>query len=268
MSKFTNYIRKVRASGHHAFTTEQAMSDLDISAGAVHAAAFRLKKKGELISPAKQLYVIVPPEYHMLGCLPAEELVPILMEHWRIPYYVCLLSAAAYHGASHQKPQIFQVMTEKQMKPILCSQVKIEFIYKKSLQDLPTTLKTVGTGYLTVSSAELTAMDLLTYPTRCGGLNHTATVLSELLEAIDPKALLALMQQSKETAWIQRLGLILERIDSMDEIRQNTLIKVIKNYLDTMHPSPTLLAPNLPRNGRKPHAKWAVIENTTIESDL
>ncbi len=76
------------------------------------------------------------------------------------------------------------------------------------------------------------------------------------------------MQQSKEVAWIQRLGLMLERIDSMDETRQNTLIKVIKNYLDTIHPSPILLAPNLPRNGRKAHAKWAVIENTTIESDL
>ena len=35
------------------------------------------------------------------------------MEYWQSKYYVGLLTAAMYHGASHQQPQIFQVVIEK-----------------------------------------------------------------------------------------------------------------------------------------------------------
>ena len=35
------------------------------------------------------------------------------MAHLSQPYYVALLSAAAYHGAAHQKPQVFQVMVPR-----------------------------------------------------------------------------------------------------------------------------------------------------------
>lgn len=45
------------------------------------------------MSPASGLYVIVPPEHQAYGCIPAEELIPILMEHLQADYYVALLSA-------------------------------------------------------------------------------------------------------------------------------------------------------------------------------
>ncbi len=94
MTNFQNYIKSVRSAGHHSFTLDDALSDLGVSRNAVICGMYKLKKKGDIISPAKNLYVIVPPEYQSIGCLPAEELVPILMHHWGLPYYVCLLSAA------------------------------------------------------------------------------------------------------------------------------------------------------------------------------
>lgn len=45
---------------------------------------YKLKKKGDIISPAKHLYVIVPPEQQSIGCIPAAELVPLLMKHWSL----------------------------------------------------------------------------------------------------------------------------------------------------------------------------------------
>ncbi len=268
MKKFGAYLKNLRASGKIAFTTEEAIKILGVSSNALRCAMYKLKKEKDIISPAQGLYVIVPPEYQTIGSIPAEELVPILMKHWGIPYYVCLLSAADYHGASHQKPQVFQVMIEKQIKPLELGQVKIEFIYKKSIKNLPTMTKTVNTGYLTLSTPEVTAMDLLLYPERCGGINHIATVLAELSEIISEKELLKLMQQSLSQAWIQRLGLILERIDTLNEPHKIKLIKRIENHLKHQSLTQILLVPSLPKNGLMVHPKWGLIANTTIESDL
>jgi predicted transcriptional regulator of viral defense system len=268
MAILNHYIKHSRSRGKRYFTGEEAISALQISKNALRCAIYKMKKAGDVISPARNLYVMIPPEDQIRGCIPAEELIPILMKHWNIPYYVCLLSAADYYGASHQKPQVFQVMVEKQIKPMVFGKVKIEFIYKKSIKDLPTESRTVNTGYLNVSTPELTVMDLLIYPHRSGGLNHIATVLSELIESIQPEALMRLMKNSAENAWIQRLGYILEHIESIDEKRRRQVIDVVHGYLKEQVLNPILLTPELAKNDAPLNSKWAIIENTTIESDL
>ncbi len=268
MTTFQNYIKSVRASGHLSFTLEKAVTDLHVSRNAIICGMYKLKKKGEVISPAKNLYVIVPPEHQSLGCLPAEKLVPILMQHWELPYYVCLLSSALYFGASHQKPQIFQVMVNKQLKPIICGKIKIEFIYKKSLENLPIKKIPVKTGYLVIATPELTAMDLLIYSHQVGGLNHIATVLSELIEEIDPKQLITLLEQSEKKSLIQRLGYILEHIDSMDEQKQKKVVQLLYKHIAHKSLTPVALAPELPTKGKPRDHRWMIIENTDIESDL
>lgn len=266
--KFQNYIKSIRSSGHYAFTTEKALADLRISKNALNCGTYKLKKKGDIVSPAKNLYVIVPPEYQPMGCLPAEELIPILMKHWDLPYYVCILSAAQQHGASHQKPQIFQVMTNKQIKPIICGKVRIEFIYKKSLDEKLVQKKVVKTGYLNISPPELTAMDLFIYAHQAGGINNIATILSELIESINIEKLMELIEKSTERAWVQRLGYVLEHIDSMTPDHQSKIINAIDHYLKKQQLNPVALAPELPIRGATRNSRWLIIENTTIESDL
>lgn len=267
MMNFQDYIKYVRASGHYAFTTQDSMSYLGISRNAFNCGMYKLKKKGDIVSPAKNLYVIIPPEHQHMGCIPADELVPILMKHWNLPYYVCLLSAAQYHGASHQKPQVFQVMTDKQIKPVCCGKISIDFVYKKTLANVSTQKMIVKTGYLTISTPESTAMDLLNYSHHVGGLNHIATVLSELIEVINPDALISLVASSVEKAWAQRLGYILEHIDSMDEEKQSSIASALHHAL--MKPlNPVPLAPELLIKGKTRDHRWMIIENTTVESDL
>jgi len=268
MTKFQNYIKSIRAMGHYSFTMDKVLADLHISRNAVICGMYKLKKKGDIVSPAKNLYIIVPPEYQAIGCLPAEELIPIIMKHWKLDYYVCLLSSALYHGASHQKPQIFQVMVSKQLKPIPCGKVKIEFIYKKSLEDLPTQKNPVKTGYLKIASPELTAMDLLLYPDHAGGLNHIATVISELIENINPNKLLSMLNQSEQKSWIQRFGFILEHIDTMESDKQKNMIQMLHEYISNRFTSPVALAPELPIKGKPRDHRWMIIENTIIESDI
>ena len=211
--------------------------------------------------------IIVPPEDQVMGSLPAEQLVPILMNHWEAPYYVCLLTAAMYHGASHQKPQVFQVMTTRRCRPLICGKIKISFYYKKSLEDLPIQNYPVRTGYLRISSPEMTTIDMLLYPHNSGNLNNIATVLSELIDCIDPKKLIDLASLINQKAWLQRLGYILESIDSEDNTKKDLLRHELETYVQNLKLDYIPLMSESPSKGFPRNRKWMIVENTTLESD-
>ena len=261
------YIDVLLQAGKVGFSSQEAEQSLGVSKQAIAMAVSRLRKKGQLVTPYRDFHVPIPPEYRSLGCLPANQLLPPVMRHVKSDFYLCLLSAAAIHGAAHQRPQITQVMTAKRMRPIQCGSVVIRFIYKKELLDIPTQLVTVPTGYLKVSTPEATAMDLLLYSQQSGGINHIATVLTELIEVIDPKKMLALVQSSRENAWVQRLGYILEKIDP-DEFRaRDDSLLLLKKYIDEINPSFVPLVSGSVK-GCSWNKVWRVIINTEIESDL
>jgi predicted transcriptional regulator of viral defense system len=269
MSTFSHYVKQVRASGRQYFTVDDAVQDLSLSRRAVLLAVARLKRHGDLISPAKGLYVIVPPEYQRMGCIPAEELIPILMAYLKLPYYVSLLSAALYHGATHQKPRYFQIVTNKQMhRKLEFGQMHIQCLYKKNMDNLPIQNRTVNSGYLQIASPELTTLDLFLYSDKSGGINHIATVLSELIEVIDPNKLIALAERTHEKVWGQRLGYILEHIEADDEKKKDKLLSLLHNHVSHRNPVFMPLAPELPILGMPRCQKWQIIENTTVESDL
>src|SRR5829696_4632384 len=157
--RITEFLTKLTANGDCCFTYPQAKEALGVSDIAVRAALRRLKKKGELAQPQNEFYVIVPPEYRVLGCRPADQFIHELMQFINTPYYVCLLSAAQYHGAAHHRPQQFQVMTHQKRQPILCGQIKIVFITKKDIKHTPTMNINVSQGTVIASTPEATAMD-------------------------------------------------------------------------------------------------------------
>lgn len=265
---FIDYLKNLRASGKLFFTAKQAMIDLDLSRNAIKKAVHRLNKSGDLISPAKGLYIIVPPEYKPQGSIPAEDLVVILAKYLGIDYYSGLLTAAMYYGASHQKPGAFQIITNKRIKHALTfGQIRIDRIYKKSMANLPTKEVAVRAGYLRISSPELTAMDLFLYPNRSGGINHIATVLSELVDAIDPDKLIKLAKDSGKLAWVQRLGYTLEKIEAMNSSIQQQIINALANYIKSKHPRFIPLTPEISTRGYPRSKKWMLIENATIEGD-
>lgn len=261
------YIKILRSQGKNSFTLQSALSELNISRSAFNSRTHRLAKKGELISPAQHLYVIVPPEYRAIGSLPASELIPLLMKHLNQDYYVGLLSAALYHGASHQKPQIFQVMVTQQMRALTIGKVRIEFLVKKTFDNLTFQNITVKTGYLKISSPEVTTMDLLLYINRAGGLNAIATILSELVESIDPKKLISLAKNLNGKSWVQRLGWILDKIETEDDKHKEKLIGRLLHYLDSQRIFYIPITNELESAGYPRNKKWKIIENTSVESD-
>ena len=271
MKHLKDYIKERLAEGKSYFTTESALEALSLSRNALLCSIYRLKSAGDLVSLARHFYYVLSPEQSALGCPPAEEFIPILMKYWGLEYYACLLTAAHYHGASHQKSQVFQVMTHKQLKPIECGRVRVDFIYKnkKDLNLARIQQITVKTGYLNISTPEATAMDLFIYQSASGSIHHKATVLTELIEVIDPEKLNMLAQLSKETAWIQRLGYVLECINPLDEAyrRQRESIRLLKKVVQERKP---VYIPLIKWETKKyPRNKdWKIIENTEVESDI
>lgn len=266
---FAEYLEKLRASGKRYFTTEKLIKDLGISDVAARSGLYRLKKDTKLISPISGLYVIVPPEYKPYGSIPAEKLVPIIMKHLQAEYYVALLSAANYFGAAHQKSARFQVISNKRIKHSLeFGQVAIELIYKDSLTNLPTQDFIVSTGYLKVATPELIAIDLFKYAKRAAGINHIATVLSELIESMDENKLIKLGESTNEICQIQRLGYVIEKIDVIDEDKKQNIVNKLAEYLQNSDRPFVSLVPSISRKGYPKCKKWKIIENTDFESDL
>lgn len=269
MSTYDNMLKNIRASGKCSFTIQEAVNMTGKKPEHIISAMYRQRKEGNIVNPVKGLYVIVPPEYRFIGCLPEHILIPLIMDYWKQDYYVCLLSAAEFYSASHQKPQLYQVMLNKQMQNIHCGKVRIQFIYKKSLSDLEHIIsKTVDTGYLKISSPEVTAMDLFNYTNKAGGINHVATVISELIEAIDIDKLISLAYKHNAKSWIQRFGYILENIDPIDNDKQAAIIQALQEYLSKMDTVYIALTPDMPSVGFAYNKKWKIIENTTVESDI
>lgn len=60
--------------------------------------------------------------------------------------------------------------------------MRAEFIARKTVARVPTTQVNARRGPLRVSSPEATALDLVGYASRAGGLDPVATVLAELSE--------------------------------------------------------------------------------------
>src|ERR1700753_361629 len=101
MPRAAEFIVELAARGRYHFTTDEAVASLGGHVPAVRAALRRLKAKGQIADPHRGFHVVVPPEYRRLGCLPADQFVPQLMEQLAEVYYVALLSAAELHGAAH-----------------------------------------------------------------------------------------------------------------------------------------------------------------------
>lgn len=267
---FSNYLKQLRASGRRHFTSKKIRRDLQLSDSAARSGLSRLKKEKSIISPVNGLYVIVPPEHQHYGSIPAQDLVVIMMQHLEVDYYVGLLSAGLFYGATHQKPARFQVFSNKRIKHSLeFGNVVIELIYKRSLDGLPTRQFVTSAGYLRVASPELVAIDLFKYSARAGGISHIATVLSELAPSIDANKLIELSEKLGEVCQLQRIGFVLERIDVFeDEKKKEQIIRILSKYLQKTNRPYVALVPYIERAGWPRCKKWKIIENTDFESDL
>jgi predicted transcriptional regulator of viral defense system len=225
----------------------------------------RLAVKGNILSIHKGYYLIITPQYKSRGILPPALYLDSFMKELKRPYYMALLNAAVYHGASHQQPQEFFVVTSfPVLRPTAKKGLKVSYISKKEIPaSLLETIKTES-GYLNISNAALTATDLVQYAKRVGGINRVAEVLIELAEVIKPDMLNAPLVEYAPVTALQRLGYILEKV-----LQKNSLADALKKAMDEKQLLlfRTPLKAAAPVKGFPVDERWKVIVNTKIELD-
>lgn len=256
-----DYVEALAASGRYHLTSRQAQSALQVSADATKLALNRLVKRGLIASPARGFYVIVPSEYRSLGCLPADQFIPALMGRRALPYYAGLLSAAQYYGAAHHRPQEFQVLLPKNRRPIRSGAVRVTFIARKRIEEVPVRDFNTPRGTVRVSTPEATAMDLVGYQRHAGGLDQVATTLAELAEKIDPP----LLTDAAATApmpWAQRLGYLLEQVGAEDKTAP------LKAYVRDHVKEYTQLLPGVAKEHATRATAWKLYVNADVEPEL
>ena len=212
-SALSRYVSSLLSSGRTVFTAEEAEQTLGVGHGAFLDAAERLQRRKALVNPRQGFYVVVPPQYASWGAPPPAWYIDALMCHESQAYYVGLLKAAELHGATHQAVMEFQVISAKRFPKIRVGRNLIVFYFRKELEAVTEGIegRKTDTGTMKISSAALTALDLLRYPQASGGIDNVATVLSDLGQRIDPEQLAGLSAQVERPV-VQRLGHLLEHL--------------------------------------------------------
>ncbi len=260
-----SYIDEQRANGKYSFTTKGLHIELGVSENALKKSLQRLKNQASVVMVRRGFCVIVPPEYKTKGIIPTSLYVNDLMKFLNRDYYVGLLNAAAYHGAVHQQPQNYSIITEGiALRLIKNEKVEINFYFKKSWNRKDILKKNVDTGYINISSPELTALDLVNYYNEVGGFNRVATVLEELKDEMDADQLIEAAKQYREVSVVQRLGYLLECV-----LEERDLSDALYHYLESVGYYPTLLCPQkMKPENRITGNKWKIVPNIEIEADI
>jgi predicted transcriptional regulator of viral defense system len=261
IDRLYKYVDQLQSRGGYVFTENDVMEALQCSVVAFRHAALRLIAKKRIARVRPGYYVIVPMEYNLVGVPPPNWYIDKLMrDYYILPYYVGLLTAAALYGAAHQQPQVFQIITTKVLKPIILPRTKIRFYVKKNINDQFLTRKNTPTGYMTVSSPELTALDLVQYIESAGHLNNVATVLIELVETIDVNRLVVVAKQFP-LAIVQRLGFLLETFTELT-------IEPLYQWVSTQDTRAIGLRADRGYKKSKQNKRWKIWVNEKVEPDL
>ncbi len=212
-SALSGYVSGLLSTGRTVFTADEAEEALGVGHGAFLDGVERLQRRKVLLNPRQGFYVVVPPQYTSWGAPPPAWYIDALMRREGQAYYVGLLKAAELHGATHQAVMEFQVVAAKRLPRIRAGRSMIVFYFRKGMEAVTTGIedRKTDTGTMKVSSAALTALDLLRYPQASGGMGNLTTVLSDLGRKIDREQLAAL-SVVVEPPVVQRLGYLLDHL--------------------------------------------------------
>lgn len=260
------WIENREKRGYCTFTKEDIERQFPFASKVyIKTALHRLMSKERIISPWRNFYVIIPIEYALKGIIPPVFYMDQLMSYLNKNYYVSLLNAATFYGAAHQRAQTFSVTVElPDLRATSKNGTSILFFSKKIIpSDFIRKFRT-QTGYINVSSPELTAIDLIEHEKSVGGLNRVCTVLNELVDEMDLYELNVKFFKIAATPVFQRFGYILEHILEKENLAECLYAKMQAAGLKWRK---TPLKPSKPTEACTFNKKWKIVVNQPIEID-
>ncbi len=259
MKYLHEYIERLLSDGKYHFTKDSAMTSLGLTQSQFQFQAYRLSKKGVIVRLMSGFYMIVSAEYRNFGALPPQWIIDPLMKHLGLNYYIGLLSAASIHGASHQSPMSFQVITSKKIRNVTLSRGKIEFHCYNHCKDAIKEQITVPTGYCNIASKAQTLVDLLRFYVASGYMSNVATVIKDLAPECSQDSLKKVAENEPTNSVLQRLGFLLE-LTCFPK-----LASIIEKVLSHRKLQNIELCPDFNTKVGEVNLRWKVIINDSLE---
>lgn len=195
---------------------------------ALRKALYRQQRAGRLVrlSRGSDHWLIVPLHHAAAGSPPLETWLDAwLRKTLGAPYYVGLLSAAETYGASPYAVMVTQVMVENKRRPITVGRHQLVFHTCARIAEMPTRWHESADGRFKVSTAELTALDLIQRESTLGGMGRVREVLRALWPHCTPEGLMLALDAVQGVPVAQRLGALL----TLDE--QAVLLAPLSDWL-------------------------------------
>jgi predicted transcriptional regulator of viral defense system len=252
-----SYIEYLQSIGRMSFSFDELESHIPKSKTALLGDLHRLKKAGRITLLREKFYLILSPEYRSKEMLPYTFFIDDLMTWLNRPYYVSLLSAASLHGITTQAVHsVFITTTRPPLRDILKPTIHMHFLVNSHFPQYGIeTLKSV-TGYMQVSSPELTSIDLLKYPQKSGGIYQTISLIRDLSEKMNVTRFENIIGENQPTVILQRLGFILDRYS-----KRKDLLPILSKELSGKNLRYTMLAPSESCKKTEKDRFWKVIKN-------
>lgn len=251
-------IEDMEAEGRRTFTAEEVMKRLNLERRNALAILGGLKRAKRVVSLTSGLYALWHPSERRWGIHPLPVL-DAMMKHRKCPYYVGLLSASDHYGAAHHKPQVLQVIIQKQMRFRKAKELATSFhVFNQFPSEGLSLVKTQG-EMIMFSSPERTALDLFYFESACGGFKNICLVIRNLMPKLKKGNLKKIIDAYPYSSSIQKLGYMLEHFGS-----DKQLLDVLIKWAGDNEPHNIALSSRFPKRG-KVHPLWNVIENAKIE---
>lgn len=258
------YIKQLLSYEEYSFSLNELIENIDKTDTSIKSELNRLIEKKEIVNLRKGFYLIITPRYSTAQKLPIQLYVEKLFIYLDRNYYVALLSAAKFHGASHQQIQRDYIITETpKFKDISKNSIDIRFFTTSIWSEKNIQIKKSDAGLYKISSPALTIVDVINHQTKLGGINRILSIIEELSEELKESDLRELISWYPNKSTLQRFGFLLDELRINEECQE-----LLFMYLKARNFFPVLLSP---KSNERPGAvdnKWKVDVNVKMESDL
>lgn len=254
------FVEGLLAVGRVAFTQDELIARTGLSPIAARNQLLRLGDLVRRAMPRQPFYLIVSPEHRAIGAPPPAWWLDEYFRWLNRPYYVALQSAAAEYGSAAQAIQVTQVISDCPHRDILLGRLRVQCFVKGNAHATPVQSPEQAHAPLCISTPEATALDLVAYANRLGGIERAAETLTPLLKVFTRTRLTEALKAGVATAYVQRFGFVLEHLGGA------AFADVVERYLAGVPTNRVLLKPGHTA-GSKPtsSSRWNVLANVRLE---
>jgi predicted transcriptional regulator of viral defense system len=255
---------QLQKARRYSFERTEVLRELELCKSSLKKALQRATSRGRILTLRRDFYVLVPLEYSAVGAAPTEWFLDYLMTfvgRSLLCEWPPLCSSVARSGSPAFPGDAggsYRINSETWTR----ARVRIRFLRNANMNHALIKPHCTQTGDIPVSTPEWTAIDLIRFQRQIGGMDTVATGLTELVDVLDPDQLVLAGERESTTAYLQRLGWML------DAVGGKTTGEGLHGLMLQRNPAFIPLNVGLDKRSGPPDSRWQVTVNEEPEADL